>query len=365
MKVLVIITTGLVECGGIANAFMNYYKYIDLSGLTIDVASSGSYDKSMEAIIRKNGGKCFEVPTKQGNMTGYIRAVNNILKQGYDVIDVHGNSATMLVEMVLAKQHGIKNRMAHCLNSRTDHPLMHKLMQPFFNTLCNNKTACTFEAGKHLYGKRNHEILRNAVPLKQYAFDCEARKEIRKQYNISNRQILIGTIGKINEQKNQAFLLPVIRRLAERYANITLMIVGDGPLRGELEKSIEQEGLKDRVILAGMKDYVVPYYSAFDIYVFPSLFEGESLALIEAKCTGIIGCVSKAIKLSNNDAVKNIQYIDLNTEKWVKTLDEQIQSLDSQNREKDSREAIWELRRCGLDSYECAEKLRQLYLKHS
>ena len=50
---LVIITTGLVECGGIANAFMNYYKYIDLSGLTIDVASSGSYDKSMEAIIRK------------------------------------------------------------------------------------------------------------------------------------------------------------------------------------------------------------------------------------------------------------------------------------------------------------------------
>ncbi|WP_022772879.1 glycosyltransferase [Butyrivibrio sp. AE2015] len=365
MKVLVIITTAFVEYGGIANAFMNYYNNMIKENLIIDVAACGKCDDSLRIIIEGNGGKCFNLPIKQKNLLSYVGELKKILTRGYDVVDVHGNSSTMFLELYLAKKTNVPNRMAHCLNSKTNHPALHSVLRIPFNYLCNNKTACTFEAGTHLYGKRKFEILRNCIPLNEYSYSDIFRRKVREEYGIKENEVLIGTIGKMNYQKNQLFIFDIIDKLRFKNNHIKLIIVGDGPLRQDIEAKIEKLSLSEIVILAGMKKNVIPYYSAFDIFVFPSLFEGESLALIEAKCSGIYGCISKLIKVSNNDSVENMEYEDLIVDEWVRIINSQIMLLRKQDRAIDSRKAIEQLKSVGLDSTENAEKLRKLYFKYS
>ena len=206
IKILIIITTRFAKFGGIANAFMNYYRYMNLENLQIDVVSCTNHDNEMGAEIECNGGMCYDVPSKQKNVLKYVYALNKIMRQGYDVVDVHGNSGTMLVEMWLAKRNKVPNRMAHCLNSKANHAIIHNIMKPLFNSMCTTRTACTKQAGYFLYGKRDFTVLRNTVPLEEYHFSNRYREEIRSGYSIENDQILLGTVGKINHQKNQGFL---------------------------------------------------------------------------------------------------------------------------------------------------------------
>lgn len=361
MKVLVIITTKLVEFGGIANAFMNYYRKLDFSDLEIDVVSCDDYDKTLAREIHENGGNCYAVPVKQKNILRYLVAVNQIMKNGYDVVDVHGNSSTMLLEMCLAKKNKIDNRMAHCLNSKTDHPFVHMLLRSYFNRLCITKTACTKEAGAFLYGQKKYIVLKNAIETEKYRFSFDSRRQIRKQYDIKENEIVFGTVGKINQQKNQSFLVRVFSML--KIQNARLLLVGDGPLRNDIEQLIRKYKIEKKVILAGMISNVVPYYSAFDVYLFPSIFEGLSLALMEAKCSGLVGIASENIKTEDDDTTHFIRYRALNEKVWVNEIRCICEKNEFLDREKKSKIAIEIIKQNGYDIVQNVGLLRELYFQ--
>lgn len=367
MHILVIITTGFVECGGITNAFMNYYRSMNLSDLIIDIASSGPFDNKLEEEVNSNGGKCFYLPSKQDHLFSYCIQLNSLIReQKYDLVDVHGNSATMLVEMLIARNNGIDRRMAHCLNSKNNHPFIHKTLVKKFNEECNIKTACTKEAGNYLYGDNSYVILKNVIDAEKYRYSVKSRHIIRSKYNINENDILIGTIGKINYQKNQLFLIPIVKKIVTEYNNVKLIIVGDGDKREELEKAILENRIKDKIILAGMQNNVVEYYSAFDIFVFPSLFEGQSLALLEAKCSGVVGASSSNIQLKEGDPNAFIDSLPLKEEIWSKKIEYLIKNklYSDRRRPNNSNIAIEEIKRNGLDCHEAAKTLRSLYMNN-
>lgn len=361
LKVMVIITTGFVEYGGITNAFMNYYRNLDFKDLLIDVVSCGNYDETLALEVRKHGGKCYTVPLKQKSLLQYIRSINRLLAENYDVVDVHGNSATMALEMYLAKKNGVKNRMAHCLNSRTDYPFLHFVLKQSFNRICNIKTACTNEAGLFLYDTSDYKILKNTIETEKYRYSKTYRTQIRNKYGISDSEILLGTVGKINKQKNHKFIIQVFCLIMKKLNNVKLMIVGDGPLRDEIEQQISCFHIKDKVILTGMLTNVIPYYSAFDIYLFPSLFEGLSLALLEAKCSGLIGIASRDIKTEDDDTTDFIRYCNLDKKTWCTNIIRMCNEKEYLNREINSSYVINTLKREGYDSKENAVLLRRLY----
>ena len=70
---------------------------MDFDDLMIDVASCKDYDETMADEICKNGGNCYAVPAKQKDLLKYLIAIDHIMKKGYDVIDIHGNSSTMVL----------------------------------------------------------------------------------------------------------------------------------------------------------------------------------------------------------------------------------------------------------------------------
>jgi len=93
---------------------------------------------------------------------------------------------------------------------------------------------------------------------------------------------IVGCIGRLSQQKAQHYLLEAIALLKENYPNITLLLVGEGPLRPLLEKQIQAFGLSTHIRLLGQRDDVADLLQTFDIYAMSSRWEGVGRALTEA-----------------------------------------------------------------------------------
>lgn len=101
-KVLVIITTAFSPVGGLATVMMNYYRVLDKSKIHIDFASTNEIESSLLSEISAYGSKYFQLP-RRGNVLKYWNAVR-VLSENYNILHVHANSSTALIELSAALQ---------------------------------------------------------------------------------------------------------------------------------------------------------------------------------------------------------------------------------------------------------------------
>ena len=196
--------------------------------------------------------------------------------------------------------------------------------------------ACSYDAGKWLFGRnidknQHFKIIYNAIDTKKFHFDAKSRIEIRKKLNISDETIIIGNIGRLDHQKNQKFLLKILSEIkkmthGQRYE---IVIVGNGQLKNKLEKYTFNNKLDDYVNFVGVQQEPEKYYSAFDLFVFPSKFEGLGIALIESQVAGLRTLASTNVPYETNIS-EIIEYIDgFKTRDWVKKI---LESIPEKNR---------------------------------
>ena len=112
------------------------------------------------------------------------------------------------------------------------------------------------------------------------------RAPARAALGLSDEMLVLGTLGRLTEQKGQRVLLQALARLASEHTNAVLFLAGTGPLRKSLEAEADRLGIADRVRFLGMRRDREHLYAAMDIFVLPSQWEGLSLALVEAMGAG-------------------------------------------------------------------------------
>lgn len=115
----------------------------------------------------------------------------------------------------------------------------------------------------------------------------ESREQIRKQLGLGKDELLILTVGRLTVQKGHTYLLDAISRIVPQHQKSHFVFVGDGPLRSELEKQAKDLNISNKVRFLGIRKDVEELLSASDIFVQPSLWEGLSLALLEALMAGL------------------------------------------------------------------------------
>ena len=92
--------------------------------------------------------------------------LKNILKNNnYDIIHIHGNSALMVSETIVAKYSKVPVRIVHSHNTTCNHKFLHKLLQPILKSTANYVFACGEEAGKWLINDKNYEVIKNGIDL--------------------------------------------------------------------------------------------------------------------------------------------------------------------------------------------------------
>lgn len=228
----------------------------------------------------------------------------------FDAIHMHTNSSSCLVELFAARLAGVKIRIAHSHSTNSRNKKMHRRWRFLIPLVANYRFACGEEAGKWLYGKKfgklkNSKVIPNAVDVEKFFYNEEFRKEIRKEFNIEDK-IVIGNIGRMIKVKNQKFLVDIV----ENIKNAVVLIVGDGALKDEIQCYAEKKGVADKVIFAGVRSDVHKFYSAFDCFVMPSLYEGLPVTLIEAQSSGVPIVLSDSIT-GECDLIGTMKFISL------------------------------------------------------
>lgn len=161
--------------------------------------------------------------------------------------------------------------------------------------------ACSKKAAQYLYGEKAAErfvFVPNAVDFSAF-FNCETNlAELRKSFGIAEDTLIVGHVGRFGRAKNHGFLIDVFQKLHEKNDNSVLLLAGGGDENVILQtkQKVDAYGLNDCVHFLGIRKDVPALMHLFDVFAFPSVFEGLGIVLLEAQATGLHCVVSEAIQ---------------------------------------------------------------------
>ncbi|MBO4232042.1 MAG: glycosyltransferase, partial [Bacteroidales bacterium] len=140
--------------------------------------------------------------------------------------------------------------------------------------LACGKAAAINGWGKGAVKKSKVMILPNAIDPERFKFSETFRHEIRAKYGLKDDDFVIGHVGRFYPQKNHVFLIDVFNEIHMQKPNARLLLLGDGPLQEKIRQKVDALGLAESVIFAGLQKDPASFYSAMDVFAFPSLWEG-------------------------------------------------------------------------------------------
>ena len=356
MRILEVSTVPLNE-NGISRFLLRTLSAMNRENLAMDFACFSPPTPSIAEEIAALEGRFHLLPPRNRQPWAYFAALTRLLRrEQYDVLHVHGNSATMAVELWAARFAGTRVRIAHSHNTMCVHTRLNAMLQPLLRAGYTIPMACSQAAGRWLFGNHDFVELKNGVDTASLAFSSAARDEIRREFGLEG-SVAIGMVAGFVPAKNHAFALRAFAHALRIHPHCRLILVGEGPLLADIRAMATQLELSDKVLFSGIRNDVPRLLSALDAAILPSLHEGLPAAALEYQCAGLPALLSDAI---TPEAAPTFlaQRLPLQEDAWA----EAMAHPPSGSREADSRQAIAEMQRAGYSLDAAAESLRQVYL---
>ena len=148
--------------------------------------------------------------------------------------------------------------------------------------------GCTRELQKtfHVKKAKTHTIL-NAIDIDRFTQKSIDKKALKKNLNLKSDDAVIGMVGNLRPQKNHASLIKACRIMLDMGNPVKILIIGDGPLRTELENLSSTLGVEEHVLFLGARHDVSSLYMIMDVYCLCSHYEGLPLTILEAMTSRI------------------------------------------------------------------------------
>jgi glycosyltransferase involved in cell wall biosynthesis len=324
-----------MDCGGIESWLMHVLRHIDRTRFQTDfllsTAEPGRYDDE----IRSLGSRIISCLRTEQPLT-YAQNLKRALVQfgPYDFIHTHFQHYAGWV-LRTAHHVGIPNRIAHSHSDTRMLQARAKLYRKLYLMMTRRWVkrhataglACSEGAASGLYGRFwQHD---SRWKIHYCGIDCRPFRArvnsrlVRSELGIPANAFVIGHVGRFDTAKNHLFLLDILHEVIKRQPKARLLLVGDGPLRPEVEAKAQRLGMEKYITFAGVRsDIPRLMLAAIDIFVFPSLFEGLPLVLIEAQGAGLPSILSETVP-QETDVVKPLLHrISLSepASVWAKTL---------------------------------------------
>ncbi|WP_010678083.1 glycosyltransferase family 1 protein [Bacillus timonensis] len=350
--------------GGAETLIMNLYRNIDRSKVQFDflTCKEGVFDKE----ILELGGRIHRIPyiTDVGHF-GYVKALNHFFKEHYSYKIVHSHMDKMSgLVLRSASKAGIPVRIAHSHSTKSEGNLPSIIYKSLIGSgifrYATNFLACSYAAGKWLFSKKKEAItiINNGIESEKFVFSLKTREKVRKELNISSDCFLLGHVGRFSKPKNHTFLVDLFSTFNTIHQNSKLVLVGDGPLKGDIERKVSELKLNNKVIFLGNRPDINRLLQAFDLLVFPSLYEGLPVTLIEAQGAGLKCVISDNITTEVDLGIGLIEYLPITKKAmWIDKLDELKIKV------KPRINSTEYLIKNGYDIKDSAKKTQELYVK--
>jgi glycosyltransferase involved in cell wall biosynthesis len=284
---------------------MHVLRHADRNRFPFDFCTFGDSPGLHATEAEKLGAVVLRCPKNENQLTFGLRFKQILRKERYDVVHshVHFFSGALLR---WAEAEGVPIRIAHSHTSGDDKTgdlfragYVH-LMRAWIDQYATHGFAASREAAAALFGKdweaqARFSILHYAIELSDFNKPI-SRAATRAQFGIPCDAPVVGHVGRFIERKNHRFLLDIGKELLSIQPQTHFLLVGDGPLRPNIEASAKAMGFNGNMHFAGVRTDVPDLMrAAMDLLIFPSRWEGLPVSLIEAQAAGLPCLVSSAI----------------------------------------------------------------------
>lgn len=357
IKVLMLVPN-LFVANGVASFVMNYLRNLNHDEVQVDIASYKEGDSVYYAEVEAAGGKMFFLPGIK-NLPEHVKVCNKILSEGqYDI--VHDNTLHISIPMMwCAKKAGVPVRILHSHNSKMGETpakaFRNRFFLPVLRSLATNYAACSQLAGRAMFEDQGFTVIPNVIQTEKYRFDPTMRKSVRQKMNATDK-FVVGTVGRLAEQKNPFFAMDVFECLQKQVPNAEYWWVGSGPLEKSVQDYVNQKGLSENVRLLGSRDDVTSLYQGMDVFFLPSLFEGLSIVTVEAQAMGLPCVVSDVIppEAEYTELLKRCSLQD-SIEAWVEKIrNTQIKKTERKQYQEYLSESVF-------SDVGCGNRLKKIY----
>lgn len=352
---------GIMNRGGAETMIMNLYRNIDRNLVQFDFVEHCEGPAAFDEEISNLGGRIYHCPHYNGKNHFIYSSWWNSFFHEHKYPIVHGHiGSTAAIYLSIAKKYGAY-AIAHS-HSAGAGSVMYRVFSYPTRYIADYFLACSKDAALSRYGKKvsnnGHlcKVLHNAVDAKQFAFDQAVRQQVRNELHIQTDATVIGHVGRFVDAKNHLFLIDIFERIANKCPRAVLLLIGDGILRPQIERHILENGLEERVILAGIQRDVWKFYQAMDLFLMPSRYEGLPVSLVEAQASGLPCYVSTAVPQESaiTDLVRFRSLSD-SAEQWAGWI------LGTLPRER--RNMVSHIQAAGYDITATAQWLQDFYMK--
>ncbi|MFV9551014.1 glycosyltransferase family 1 protein [Algibacter sp. PT7-4] len=376
IRVLQVLT--IMNLGGAETMIMNYYRHVDKSKIQFDFllhrSERGFFDDEIESL----GGKIYRMsPIRPHTHFLYKKKLEQFFDEHpeYNVVHSHLNALSSTI-LKIAKAKGIQTRIAHShlavepyvlkkiFKKNTDikatiKDAIQSLIKYKVKKHATHFFACGLKAGEWLYGKNNASkitIINNAINSSLFTYNPNLSLQVKKELGVSGKKV-IGHVGRFNEQKNHFFLIKIFNEILKKDKNCVLALAGNGNLMSPIKKEVKKLEIKNQVLFLGLQKNIPKLLQGFDLFLFPSLYEGLPVTLVEAQSSGLPIVTSNTVT-TEVDITGLITFLDINNDsesKWAKTV------LNKLNYERLNTSS--QIKKGGYDIYENASKLQEFYIK--
>lgn len=309
---------GKMDHGGAETMIMNYFRTIDKNKVHFDFLvhtdEPGEYDDE----IINTGGGIYSFPQYLVYNSHYYRKVcNKFFKEHHDYDIVHGHIGSCAsIYLAEAKKYGMYT-IAHSHSTDGGFGLidiLFKIVSKDTRKIADFFFGCSLKAGENRYGygvahSERFFIVPNAIDVKQYIYSPERQIRLKKKWGFEDK-LVIGHVGRFSKEKNHKFIIEIFCRVLQQKPNAHLVLVGEGSERAKIEQFIKRCGMSNHVTLTGVRNDVCDMMNLFDLFLFPSFYEGLGIALIEAQASGL-PCVASDTIPDEAIMTKNVRRISI------------------------------------------------------
>jgi glycosyltransferase involved in cell wall biosynthesis len=292
--------------GGIENWLMHLLRHIDRQRFKIDfLVHESPHLYEDEAVTL--GSKIILCPYPAKPWSYAANCLHLLREHGpYQIIHTHMPRSGYI--HLLARHAGILMRIHHCHNDETIRRtqvswrrrfssfLSYRLIRRYAtHGLAVSRTAALGAFGPYWQADRRWEVFPASIDLLPFT-ESVNRQDIRGEFGLPESAFVLGHVGRLAPVKNHGFLIDITAEVCREMPEAYLLMVGDGELRPGIEEKVARLGLGRRVIFAGTRlDVPRLLRGAMDIFVFPSIFEGMGMAVLEAQAAGLPCLISDTV----------------------------------------------------------------------
>ncbi|MCR5595096.1 MAG: glycosyltransferase [Lachnospiraceae bacterium] len=295
---------GGLNLGGAESRIMDLYRHMDRDQVQFDflvhTETPGFYNDE----ILNLGGCIYTLPRfKVYNIASYRRAARDFFAKHHEFNVIQGHmTSTASIYLPEAARYTCDKEgermvtVAHTRNAGVDKGVKGSIVKAMRRSLPSKADylfACSHLAGDETFGGAAYTYIPNTIDTVKFTYNKNKGNSVRDEYGIPEDAVVIGNVARFSPQKNQKFLIRAFAETGD--ADSLLMLCGDGGLKSECEALAKSLNVDDRVIFTGNQKNVWEYYSAMDIFAFPSEYEGLPGVVVEAQASGLKCIMSDTI----------------------------------------------------------------------